>query len=416
MILSEAFRNIKKSKVFSSIIIIQLIITSIVCNLVLSNIKTMRKDLSEFNRDADKNNYYWIVENLFDQKLESTFWASEDSMQRIKGYYTEMAESEYYEYLELCKQNISLKDESGDVYIRVNNYSVNLKTLCEFDIDAAEGRLFNEDEMDYDFSTNRIPILLGNNLKDNYKIGDLIEGEYFLKPVQYYVIGILKPNSIVIKTNVQEQDDGDFYYEYLDYSYVTPLVNYLEAPWDKEERFFQRILYQMKLNATIAMPSDFTAGELKGKMDTLAAKYDMYSFNVIWVSDQKLNLLKLVSSESMNLMVTIAVLLLVFSVMGLWANINVKMNRSRGDYGIHILTGATKRKIGLYIVTENLIILFVVHIVAFLITKALFSTRVLYSLPWVLMSTLVYFAVCLHPVSGFLRSNLDTLLKGDPNE
>jgi hypothetical protein len=198
--------------------------------------------------------------------------------------------------------------------------------------------------MNIDLSTQTLPILLGYNLRDKYKVGDVFEGAYFLRKMNYKVIGVLDKDSHIIKTNVMEDGNKEFYFLYLDNRYVTPLVNCEETPTDKDDKFFERILYQMKLNAIIAMSPGYSAGEIKDKIDNLSAKYDMYDFEVIWISNDKLNLLKLVSKGSIDIMAILAIMLVAFSIISIWAILSIKINKNIGDNAIHLLAGASRKK------------------------------------------------------------------------
>lgn len=418
MIIREAFKSIAKSKLITLTIILQLVITSVVCNLVIEKISSMNKDWNTFDQTYTQKNYYWIVENIFNNDLEQKFWSSDNSFERIKNYYKDMANSEDYKYLEMCKQEITIqdKDSVNQKFIPVGNFSVNLQCLNEFGIKTIEGRLFTEDEMNISLSTQTLPILLGYNLKDKYKIGDSFEGTYFPKKIKYKVIGVLEKNSHLIKTNIQEDGNESFYFEYLDSKFVTPLVNCEEAPTNDKERFFERILYQMKLNATIATPPKYNAGEIRNKIDTLAAKYDMYDFEVIWISNDKLDLLKLVSKGSIDIMAILAIILFIFSLASIWASISVKIEKNIGDYAIHLLIGARRKTIIMYLITEIGFILFVSHVLSIAMTKIIFTSQVSYTINWIVISIVACIGACIYPTCRILRNKVDILLQGDSYE
>jgi hypothetical protein len=418
MILREAYKSMTKTKFFTFAIIFQLVVTSVVCNLVIENISAMNEDWNTFDQTYTQKNYYWIVENIFDNDLEKIFWKSENSQQRIINYYKEMAESNEYEYLELSQHDILIKGEDNlvDEYFPASNASVNIECLNEFQIKALDGRLFTKDEMNIDLSTQTLPILLGYNLRDKYKVGDVFEGAYFLRKMNYKVIGVLDKDSHIIKTNVMEDGNKEFYFLYLDNRYVTPLVNCEETPTDKDDKFFERILYQMKLNAIIAMSPGYSAGEIKDKIDNLSAKYDMYDFEVIWISNDKLNLLKLVSKGSIDIMAILAIMLVAFSIISIWAILSIKINKNIGDNAIHLLAGASRKKIAMYLIMEIILVLVISHILSFTITKMLFSSRIAYSSVWIGISVAFCVCACIFPVCRILQDNIDILLQGDSYE
>ena len=419
MIVREAFKSMANTKFFTFAIILQLIVTSVVCNLVVENISSMKKDWNTFDQTYAQKNYYWIVENIFDNDLERKFWNSENSLERIKDYYKDMVVSSNYKYLELSEHEIMIKekDSLNNEYIPASNASVNIACLNEFEIKAIEGRLFIDDEMNIDLSTQTLPILLGYNLRGTYKIGDVFEGKYFLKKTNYRVIGVLDKNSRLVKTNIVEDgEDPSFYFKYLDNLFVTPLVNCEEPTQNKDERFFERILYQMKLNGIIATLPSFNAGEIQDKIETLAAKYDMYDFEVIQISSDTLKKLKLVSKENISIMVIIAIVLLTFSIISIWAIISIKINKSIGDYAIHLLAGASRRKIAMYLFTEILLVLAVSHILSFAITKRLFASQVAYSTVWIGISVASCICACIFPICRITRDKIDILLQGDSYE
>lgn len=330
-----------------------------------------------------------------------------------------MVVSSNYKYLELSEHEITIreKDSSKNEYIPASNASVNIACLNEFGIKTIEGRLFTEDEMNIDLSTQTLPILLGYNLRGEYKIGDVFEGKYFLKKINYKVIGVLDKNSRLVKTNiVEEGEDPSFYFKYLDNLFVTPLVNCEEPTQNKDERFFERILYQMKLNGIIATLPNFNAGEIQDKIETLAAKYDMYDFEVIQISTDTLKKLKLVSKENINIMVILAIALFAFSIISIWAMVSIKIDKNMGDYAIHLLAGAGRKKIVMYLITEIAMILAVSHVLSWTITKKLFSPQVLYTTTWMVISITACLGTCILPVCRILQEKIDILLQGDSYE
>lgn len=418
MIIGEALKNLTKTKTFTAVIIFQLILTSVVCNLVVDKVSSMAADYNDFERTTQKN-YYWIVENLFDNELEHRFWNSENSLDRIKSYYREMRNTDEYKYLEMVPQDITIKTirDGKEKFVPFSNYSVSPECLKEFKISASEGRLFTKDEMNISLSDTTIPVLLGYNMENKYKVGDIFEGTYFLRDISFKVIGVLEKNSRLIKTNIVEKgEDPSFYYVYLDDMFVTPLVNCEEPPNNREDRLFEKIIYMMKLNATIAAPPSYGAGDIKDKIDTLAAKYDMYEFEIIQISNRNLNLLKLVSKESIDIMAILAVILFAFSFISLWAILSVKINRNMGDYAIHLVVGARKTQIVMSVVSEMTILFLFTQGVAFIATKTLFSDHVPYTLTWSGICLAAFACAAFYPVKRLLGQNIDILLQGDSYE
>ena len=145
MIIGEALKNLTKIKIFTAAIIFQLILTSVACNLVVDKVSSMAADYNDFEQVTQRN-YYWIVENLFDNELEHRFWNSESSLDRIKGYYREMRDTDEYKYLEIAPQDITIKTvrDGKEEFVPFSNYSVSPECLKEFKISASEGRLFTE--------------------------------------------------------------------------------------------------------------------------------------------------------------------------------------------------------------------------------------------------------------------------------
>lgn len=417
MIIREAFKSLIKTKIFTIIIIFQLVVTSIVCNLVIEKISSMNKSYNDLNLYSQKS-YLWISENQFDNELEHKFWNSENSLQRIKNYYTDMSKSDDYKYLEICKQEINIKtiDPNKNGYISAKNYSVNLDCLNEFGIKVTEGRLFTNSEMFINLSTETLPVLLGYNLKDKYKIGDVFEGTYLCKNFNFKVIGVLERNSHIIKTNIQQENVGEFYYEYFDNSYITPLVNMEQAPKNKDDILFQKILYMFKLNATIAAPINYNSGEIRSKMDALADKYDMYDFVIISMSNDKLSLLKLVSKNNIDIMIILAIVLFVFSLISLFAIFSAKIHKNTGQYAVHLMLGASKKCVAMYILAEVLIVLFLSHALSYMVTKIVFGSRVEYTILWMGLSIITIIAACIHPIFRLTKKELDFLLVGDMYE
>ena len=144
----------------------------------------------------------------FNQILNSQFEFYEIYTQSLESkFYWDMDDSflDSYNGMPIKNQEINLDGEK--CYIsRLNSFQVNSKAYQYFFDFIGEGRGFCEDDFVYK-SDERIPVILGNDYKAYYTIGDSIELNYLQKDIEYEVIGFFEQGlNIKIVNSVYDID------------------------------------------------------------------------------------------------------------------------------------------------------------------------------------------------------------------
>jgi hypothetical protein len=170
-----------------------------------------------------------MADALYDQELEEKFWNGKDSLFRVKNYYKELSADKNYNFFQIVFQPLGIEDFMGsepfyDNYERgadvhrsdyvkdnktynvVKNAMISSNVMEEFGFRVCEGRLLKEDDFILSKGKTRIPILLGYEYKDYYKVGDILKGHYYSSNTVWII-------PVGLKRNICKPSNfGRFYY------------------------------------------------------------------------------------------------------------------------------------------------------------------------------------------------------------
>lgn len=266
-IMDEIIYDLRKNNFFFFLLAIQLI----VCMIVSFVTATLYSDTISTSENAqqklEKVSYHRIFDNLVEE-YETQFFSKENYLAKLKNMYLSLVSSDAFEYLEIYMQPVEINDnnipetflygyERGDEGYSVRSsmnlngekqtsYNVKCFWISEnvqssFDMTCSDGKLFQSD--DFAFDSMEIPVLLGDEYKNMFEIGEVLSGNIMIKtPINLKVIGFL--------------DKGSYLYHYgryenLDRYLLLPSVNMNSIPESALQIMEQKILYLMKINGTL---------------------------------------------------------------------------------------------------------------------------------------------------------------------
>jgi len=422
--MDEIKSSLKKSKVFTILLVAQLTISFFIINLVFHNINSMKDSNDNLNNSFKSVNYYQMIDSFESQEQEDLYWSDKNNLTNLKKFYNLISESDYYSYLEMIFQPIEIIDFQGidkmysayghivditktnfiidnKTYSTIKNIMVNKETLENFKINIAYGRTFNNSEFYWENIESKVPIILGSNYEGIYSIGDIIKGNYYQMEVTFEVIGIMDEAAAIIREgNIISLED------YI----LSPMFNIDDESVDYN---FQRILYLMKSNGTIVVQSENDFNRFLVRLDNLKSQYNVFDINIIGMSTISVHLLKLASQESIYLMVSLSIILSIFNIISISSIFTCKFIKNKRDYGIYLLCGAKKRDIIKYLILEAFILVIVSHIIAALLTTIFSINFIKYSFTWVLISMIPLLLGCIKPTISIYKNNINSMIKGD---
>lgn len=211
-----------------------------------------------------------------------------------------------------------------------------------FDLDVISGQGFSE--QDYQIASTAdqpIPVLIGYQLRNTYQVGETYSkfdcgtGQ----PAEYHVIGVLKNNSYYYEPHDLSEAVS------LDYSIIKPIVraNYSRMSFSDID---------MLLSSTVF----FT--DQPEKLEAIVEKsheYGLMDYRVKPIADSINDYLDYLKMQ-LSYKLTVAVIILFFSVIGMSANMNEMLNRHIREYSIHILCGGRYTDIGTRLVLQVMLV------------------------------------------------------------
>jgi len=134
-----------------------------------------------------------------------------------------------------------------------------------------EGRNFENDDYIINDPNQKVSIILGNEYKDVYKLGDVITISLHEKPLKFKVIGFFEKNTKIYI-------NGEYLF---DQSIIMPYYNISYDPVDDTDEIYQKIYYSQKNEGFIKINEENTddietvKANYINKVEELARKYDL---------------------------------------------------------------------------------------------------------------------------------------------
>jgi hypothetical protein len=179
----------------------------------------------------------------FNQQLNSQFEVYEIYMQPLQSkLYWNIDDSFLKTYNGVVIKNQEIEIEGKNCFISsLNSLQVNLIAYRYFFDYIGEGRGFSESDFQYKGS-GKVPIILGNDYKSYYSIGDSIELNYLQKDFVYEIIGFFE-QGLKFKIGNSEHD--------IDRYLCVPFFSFYGDVLNDNERMFWIRYYQERNSSYI---------------------------------------------------------------------------------------------------------------------------------------------------------------------
>ncbi|MGL5713523.1 MAG: hypothetical protein ACRCXT_20615 [Paraclostridium sp.] len=435
MIFKNIYNSIKKDKIFTILIVIQLSITFLFINLVTNNILNMKNDMSDMISTQNEEVNYRLVDTLYeDPETQNKVFNDKIYFSKFKLFYEDLSKSnDIYTFYENIDQQLYIKDfsgqdkfyeeykysenvhEYGDVIVNgdklsgINNKILSKNIIEKYNFNVISGRMLNNDDFILNNVNATIPVLVGYEFKDEYNIGDKFEADLYYKRLQFEVIGILEKDTYI---NKAESDD----IEYLDTYIITPSINYsLDVSVDNEEDYsYLNILYLQKTNGVIGIKKGYKISDFINKFDNLTLQHDVCNYEINGIQSFNMKFLNLSSKESIKIVTLICLIMILFSIISISFILLCKFIKNKYNYGVHILLGSTKFNIVLEIILEIILLCSVSNLIALGMTFVLSKGILNYSNINFLVSIIIVIVGCIIPIIEIRNSDISSMI-GDKN-
>lgn len=405
-------KELKKNIIFTLILVIQL-------TVMFSILYSLFQVQSVTKAEAQKVNNYFKDKQVFtirrvssEDRMVSKTKASENELESIaeklidsKDFiYTSQASyiimmpviSEWNKFARWSE----LSESDENTYYAANHLVINKNNLKQFNIKIASGREFNDEEYSLKYDQKIIPVILGYDYSEFYKVGDIIKS--FPDGKSLKVIGILEKNQYM-PCDMMEIDryaNLDDYvltntYCYDDYS---TMYNGLIQP--------NFIFYDNN-------KSDSEIAESNNNIKKLFK--DKVGINVIIEPQEKIINQELNASEDqLKVLNAASIILIIFlSITSIITKLSF-IDKRKKEFGVHILSGGTLKDIASMIYLETFVSI-IIALYIFNIISAYRYGHVDYLIVFyiIIIALLISVVLTIVPIIKIMRFNTATLVKGE---
>ena len=380
MIVNELKLYFKKYRIITVMIYFQITLVLLLLGSFLYFINSLKYEEKGLKETYQGKAIYQLIDNYINED-EEDFMNNKNSLNILKNYYHSLNNSKNFDYLNINSQAIGLVNkevddifkygyEYGNIQETTNNIipiksiQLNKNALDFFNINISEGENFKK--ADFNFNNEYIPIILGDSYKKIYKVGDMLEIEYYLNKFNAKVIGFAKPNNkILLNGNLEE---------YTDRYMIIPQIDF-NPPINKDEYEFQKIVYLVRCSGYIAVNDiNNDIQNMMSEVQLISEKTGFTKYSFIGYNphlSQYNNLLSVIR-ENKNLIIVILLITTLFNVVILAIIILLQNKRRYSYYAIHYMQGATIKRLFLQQYLEITIVFALAYITYFIILNNIF--------------------------------------------
>lgn len=346
-------RMFKRKKLLSVLMIIQCFVCTLLINMIFATALKTHSSVSKFSKFIGNKSYYWISDDIEEDDFSLYMENQNGEYEKLKSFHEELKNEKSWTFLSANKQFISIN--SNDILEKflfqyeqgcplenedkskkdVKCLHVSQNLFSEFGITVSDGREFKTEDFVHK-NGECVPIILGNEYKNIFSIGQILNGEYLCENFKFEIIGFL-PELTEIPSL------GDMGIISCDRYAIMPAFS---RENNAEASFFDKASLDQYVNGIII--SDMNYADVNERVQKLVLKTGTMKLNVIPESGSIKNLTS-ISQKELSRLIYIFVVLTIFTVMSISITINGFIRENYYEYGVHLLSGATVRFLTLQI-------------------------------------------------------------------
>lgn len=338
-------RMFKRKKLLSVLMIIQCFVCTLLINMIFATALKTHSSVSKFSKFIGNKSYYWISDDIEEDDFSLYMENQNGEYEKLKSLHEELKNEKSWTFLSANKQFISINSsdipekflfqyEQGCPLENEDKSKKDVKCLhvsqnlfSEFGITVSDGREFKTEDFAHK-NGECVPIILGNEYKNIFSIGQILNGEYLFEDFKFEIIGFL-PELTEIPSL------GDMGIISCDRYAIMPAFS---RENNAEASFFDKASLDQYVNGIII--SDMNYADVNERVQKLVLKTGTMKLNVIPESGSIKNLTS-ISQKELSRLIYIFVVLTIFTVMSISITINGFIRENYYEYGVHLLSGAT---------------------------------------------------------------------------
>lgn len=338
-------RMFKRKKLLSVLMIIQCFVCTLLINMIFATALKTHSSVSKFSKFIGNKSYYWISDDIEEDDFSLYMKNQNGEYEKLKSFHEELKNEKSWTFLSANKQFISINSndipekflfqyEQGCPLENEDKSKKDVKCLhvsqnlfSEFGITVSDGREFKTEDFVHK-NGECVPIILGNEYKNIFSIGQVLNGEYLFEDFKFEIIGFL-PELTEIPSL------GDMGIISCDRYAIMPAFS---RENNAEASFFDKASLDQYVNGIII--SDMNYADVNERVQKLVLKTGTMKLNVIPESGSIKNLTS-ISQKELSRLIYIFVVLTIFTVVSISITINGFIRENYYEYGVHLLSGAT---------------------------------------------------------------------------
>lgn len=286
----------------------------------------------------------------------------------------------------------------GDGYSAIKNIGFDSNFLEFFKLPVDEGRFLNKEDFN---RTDVVPIVLGSNYRERYKLGDEFKAKDNIhnKIYKYKVIGFLKEDSYCLESTQQVETINLNNYM---------LLPYMDSFIDTEEDAFHLSFYSTQ--GAIFSKHPEKNMEYFNEIRSKSEEMDLYKYKYYSSEEQFKEFEGFVKSDIEQSTMIFSIVLLFCSI-GIITSILSSIDTRTTEFGIHLLCGAKISDIILRIVLETSMIIGCSFL--FIASINIFKFKDMKSTPYLLifsLGTIMFLTII--PVIKLMRFHVNDIIRG----
>lgn len=377
-----ALLDIKTSKRICILFFLQMVVVFLLVNSSFISIIRVNDGIHRLEKLKNKNAYI-NKDSTSNNKIDALIADEKNSVQKAKELYKFIIDNDRIEKYSIY-QYASLESINGHAMMQT---TVNKTFFDIYDVKVIEGRMFN----DNDFLSNSklIPLVVGYNLKDRYKLGQTYNevDNITRKQVTYKVIGILEYNSSYpVITDIGREIS-------LNYSYIAPLnLNTIND--------FGSI--DMAIGSTVVFTNDQNEARA---IEKKSSELKLFSIHYTMIQEC-INDFLWYFERKMIYQIFLAIIILAFASTSMALNLSTMVSKKTKEFSIHIICGGGINSIMQRLLWQLLIILSTALIPTILVYKI--NTSLLYT---ILLACFVTLSIMIIPYVKIRRFTIAQLVR-----
>ncbi|MEI5994995.1 hypothetical protein A5880_002585 [Enterococcus sp. 4G2_DIV0659] len=229
------------------------------------------------------------------------------------------------------------------------------------------------------YNQKTIPVILGNDYKGVYDIGEVFLGDYLFELVSFKVVGVLKENSFVFY-----QGNAEFY---LDNVVVIPYPEKRPDNNFKDKGFLNRLYFGM-INGNIATNNDMEISEILSSLNKIGKQTKFSNYHIIGVSsfvEQYTDMLMALTKNKELIIVLFSMLFILMVILLNFISYTLFVQR-KNKYYVYYLNGFSKKIINKWIIIDTFFPI-IISIIPY--TIFLFISRIGSNLSFIIMTAIL---------------------------